>query len=383
MIITIIVFIVILGLLVFVHEFGHFYAAKKSGMRVLEFGFGFPPRLIGLQKVDGKWKVIFGHPKSSSNQTVEQAGQAPSDSTIYSINAIPLGGFVKIWGENNEHEEDPRSFINRPFWARFATLIAGVTMNWLLGAVLFSLILIVGFKVPTDAKITLPKAAIVSESQIIIDQVLKGTPAAGAGLKAGDVILSVDSTAFENVDKIREYLLENKGKVFSFRIERGSEVKAVEVSSIANPTENQGPTGIVIGDFKKVRVPFFAGVKAGFVNTAKLTGEIFVGLGKLFYSKDALSQVGGPVKIGQLVGEARHYGFLALAEFTAFISVNLAIFNLLPIPALDGGRLLFLIIEKIRGKKNNRSIEQKAIAWSMAVLLILIFLVTIKDVKGF
>src|SRR3989344_7429140 len=115
MIITIIVFIVILGLLVFVHEFGHFYAAKKSGMRVLEFGFGFPPRLIGLQKVDGKWKVIFGHPKSSSNQTVEQAGQAPSDSTIYSINAIPLGGVLKIWGENKKKEKKPPPSIKTPF----------------------------------------------------------------------------------------------------------------------------------------------------------------------------------------------------------------------------------------------------------------------------
>src|SRR4051812_41779526 len=113
MIITILIFIVVLGLLVFVHEFGHFWVAKKSGMKVEEFGFGFPPRLVGLQRIDAKWKVI-------------GTSSAKSDSTIYSINAIPLGGFVRILGENNEHENDPRSFINRPFWGRFLTLVAGV-----------------------------------------------------------------------------------------------------------------------------------------------------------------------------------------------------------------------------------------------------------------
>src|SRR5205085_3178665 len=128
MLLTILIFIIILGILVFVHEFGHFFVAKKSGMKVDEFGFGFPPRIFGLQKISGKWTILWGH-------------KPPLDSekTIYSINWIPFGGFVKIVGENNEQENDPRSFVNKGFWPRFLTLIAGVSMNWLLAAVLFTL----------------------------------------------------------------------------------------------------------------------------------------------------------------------------------------------------------------------------------------------------
>src|SRR6185369_11991277 len=117
MILTLVIFIIILGLLVFVHESGHFFIAKSSGMKVEEFGFGFPPRLFGLQKTAKGWKIIWGH-----------AGKADTEATIYSINSIPLGGFVRILGENNEAEDDPRSFINKPFFPRLFTLLGGVLM---------------------------------------------------------------------------------------------------------------------------------------------------------------------------------------------------------------------------------------------------------------
>src|SRR5882724_11194201 len=134
---TIVIFILVLGLLVFVHESGHFIVAKKSGMVVEEFGFGFPPRLVGIQKIDGKWKMVwFGssmRPDVSINQNLNEVKP-----TIYSINWILLGGFVRILGENNEHEEVPGSFVSKGFWPRLLTLVAGVCMNIILAWVLFS-----------------------------------------------------------------------------------------------------------------------------------------------------------------------------------------------------------------------------------------------------
>src|SRR5262245_46692622 len=128
MLTTIIIFIIILGLLVFVHELGHFIVAKKSGMVVEEFGFGFPPRLIGIQKIENRWRVVWGKKSEVENP----------QNTVYSINAIPLGGFVRILGENNAHPDHPGSFINKGFWPRFFTLVAGVLMNVVLAWVLIS-----------------------------------------------------------------------------------------------------------------------------------------------------------------------------------------------------------------------------------------------------
>ena len=140
MILTILTFIIILGVLVLVHEFGHFIVAKKSGMAVEEFGFGFPPRLVGLQKADGRWRWVWGH---KNPLDVNQ--------TVYSINWIPFGGFVKIRGENNESADDPQSFINRPFWGRLLTLVAGVVMNVLLAFVIFTVGYNIGLPVAVDS----------------------------------------------------------------------------------------------------------------------------------------------------------------------------------------------------------------------------------------
>src|ERR1051326_2096579 len=154
MLMTIIIFIIVLGLLVFVHEFGHFIVARRSGMGVEEFGFGFPPRMFGLQKIGGRWKIIWGHKPPLDR-----------DQIVYSINWIPLGGFVKILGENNDHEDDSRSFINKPFWPRFLTLVAGVCMNVILAWVLYSGGYMFGLPVAIDASQQLPKGATFSDQQ--------------------------------------------------------------------------------------------------------------------------------------------------------------------------------------------------------------------------
>lgn len=371
MITTIIIFIIVLGVLVFVHEFGHFIVARKSGMKVDEFGFGFPPRLFGFQKKDGKLRFIKGHKNPTD-----------SDETVYSINWIPFGGFVKIMGENNEHEQDPRSFVNRPFWGRFATLVAGVTMNWILAVLLFAVAFMVGVTsevTPGDASFANAK---ITQKQVAISYIVPGEPAEKAGLVAGDIILSIDGKEFSSYEEVQQYVRANRGKVFEFKVKRISEEKNVSVASLENPSETQGPTGVALTNIATVKLPFFASLKLGFVKAVNMTKAIFVGLGSLFTSREALNQVGGPIKIAQLTGQVAALGLVPLLHFTGLLSINLAILNIMPFPALDGGRLLFLIIEKLRGKKNNQKIEQYFNTFGFVFLLLLMVVVTIKDIVG-
>src|SRR3989344_7557317 len=229
MLTTVLIFIIILGLLVFVHEFGHFIVAKKSGMRVLECGFGFPPRLFGFQKVSGKWRVIIGHRGSSQPLTSpptplhEMEEARAQEGTIYSVNSIPLGGFVKIWGENNEHEGDPQSFINKPFGKRFATLVAGVAMNVILTWVLISIGFMVGMPTAIDDTSTLPQAARFTDRQPAIIEILPNSPAEKAGLLPGDAILQINGQSFSSIEQIRDYIRANAGQVFEFKLKRAGE----------------------------------------------------------------------------------------------------------------------------------------------------------------
>lgn len=386
MLATIIIFIIILGLLVFVHEFGHFIVAKKSGMKVLEFGFGFPPRLIGFQKIDNRWRVVWGH-RAASPTSFTSPQPSPiserEEGTIYSINAIPLGGFVKIWGENNEHEDDPRSFINRPFWSRFATLIAGVFMNVILAWVLISIGFTLGMPTAIDDPASLPSSARFFERQIAIIEIVPESPAQKAGLLPGDAILQLDGKAFTSIEQIRDYIRANAGKVFNFQVKRAGEEITMPIASSANPKEGQGPTGIALADIGKLSFPLFRAVWEGARGTYVQLTNIITGLYDLFTSRLGLEALGGPVKIAQITGQVADMGYIYLLQFTSFLSLNLAVLNILPFPALDGGRVLFLIIEKLRKKRNNPKIEQMVNAAGFAFLILLMVLVTIKDVRGF
>lgn len=368
---TLIIFLVILGILIFVHEFGHFYVARKSGMKVDEFGFGFPPRMFGLQKIDGKWKIIWGHkPPLDSEQTV------------YSINWIPLGGFVKIVGENNEREDDPRSFVNRPFWGRLATLVAGVSMNFILAWLLISIALVIGMPVGIDSLSDLPSHAILKDHRLIAYEVLNDKPAAIAGMKVGDVLLSVDGQKFEDSEQARNYIKSNPGKVFNFEIARGGENLSLSVPSLANPGPDEGPTGIGLLSQGKLTFPWYQVPWQGAKLFWDQTSAITVGLYQLVSGKVELNNLGGPVKIAQLTGEVSRMGFIYLLQFTAFLSINLGILNILPIPALDGGRVLFLLVEKVRGKRNNANLEQWVNTVGFVLLITLMVLVTAHDISG-
>ncbi len=379
MIFTILIFIVILGVLVFVHEFGHFIVARKSGMKVEEFGFGFPPRIFGIQKINGKRRTIWGHPK----QSLISSETSPDQDTLYSINLIPLGGFVKILGENNEHEEDPRSFINRSFGARFATLVAGVSMNVILAWVLISVGFIIGLPAVFGSGINVPAGATLKNPQIIIMEVVKDLPADKAGVKAQDILLSINGIKFNNLQSMQDYIKSHKGNQFAFEIKRGKEIVNVKVNSLANPAPDQGPTGIALENVGELQFPWYLAFFEGAKATVNQLGSIFSGLYGLITAKIGLSNLSGPVKIAQLTGEVAGMGFIYILQFAAFLSLNLAVLNIMPFPALDGGRVVFLLIEKIRGRRNNQKIEQFVNTAGFVLLLLLMLAVTIKDVKGF
>jgi regulator of sigma E protease len=367
MIITILIFLIILGVLIFVHEFGHFWVAKKSGMKVEEFGFGFPPRIAGIQKVNGKWRWVWGH-KMPDN----------TESTVYSINWIPLGGFVRILGENNEDEHDPRSFINQPAWKRFFSLVAGVVMNVLLAWVLVSAVYIPGFSV--DPATVAPSFTRMQPPQVNIVGLINGGPAQKAGLKVGDTILQVNHIILSDDQSVQEFISSEKGQVIDFTIERRGQTLNINVKALSNPAPGQGATGIELETQSRLSAPWYLAPLAGAQEVYQQTGALFTGLYQLFTTKAGLANVGGPVEIAKLTGQVRQLGFAALIEFTAFLSLNLAILNALPFPALDGGRILFLVIEKVRRKRNNPNVEQFVNTVGFVLLLLLMVAVTIKDI---
>ncbi len=368
---TIIIFIIILGILVFVHEFGHFIVAKKSGMHVHEFGFGFPPRIAGFQKINGKFKWVWGH----------RSPQDPSY-TVYSLNWIPLGGFVKILGENNEQENNPKSFINKGFWPRFFTLIAGVSMNVVLAWILLSIGFAVGLPVAVSNLEDVPSNAIFKDAQPTILNVVKDLPADKAGLMPSDSLISIDNNVFTTVSEIQTYVKGHAGTEVVFQVKRGGENLNIPVTPDTNPPEGQGPTGIELGLVGKLRYPWYSSVWQGAKATWLGVRSIVEGLGQMVSGQVGLDAVGGPVKIAQFVGQARETGIMSLLNLTVILSLSLAVLNIVPFPALDGGRVLFLIIEKIRGKRNNQKVEQIFNTAGFMFLIFLMILVTIKDIRG-
>lgn len=366
---TIIIFLIVLSLLVFVHELGHFVVAKRSGMKVTEFGFGFPPRMFGIQKVNGKWKFVWGHKDPET------------DDTTYSINWIPLGGFVKIMGEDNDTEGDERSFINKPFWPRFFTLAAGVIMNFILAGVLFGVGYMAGLPVAVGSLDEIPRGGNLTNRQVAIMDVSPESPAQKSGIVAGDIVQSIDGTKFESVESLQEYIKAHKGDKVSIEVKRVNEVKTIEVETLANPEEGKGSVGISLALYGKLKFSPISAIGHGFETAYTQLINIAKGFGSLFTSTEGVKSLGGPVKIAQLTGQVASLGIIPLLQFAAFLSLNLALLNALPFPALDGGRIFFLVIEKIRGKRNNPNIEQYANAIGFMLLLALMLVITVRDVS--
>lgn len=367
MITTIIIFLVLLSLLVFVHELGHFVVAKKSGMKVHEFGFGFPPRLIGVKKIDGKWKLVGRKAKTD-------------ESTIYSINTIPLGGFVKIMGEDSDANDQPDSFTSKSFAARFGTVAAGVIMNVLLAWVLISTGFMFGMPTAVPDLDSIPAKAQFTNQQVVIMDIQPGSPAEKAGLKEGDIVSSIDGKSISVIPDFQQYVKSKKGGEIGFDIQRINEKKQIS-AQIPSQEDKQGALlGVGLALHGNLKFDFFPALFYGANTTYNQLVGIISGMAGLFKTGGGFQNLGGPVKIAQLTGQVADTGIIPLVQFAAFLSLNLAVLNTLPFPALDGGRMLFLIIEKVRGKKNNAMFEQYANFIGFILLLTLMLVVTAHDI---
>jgi regulator of sigma E protease len=350
--ISIITFIVILAVLVLSHEFGHFIVAKKSGMKVDEFGFGFPPRIFGVKKGD----------------------------TTYSLNWIPLGGFVKIAGEDNSDHDDPRSFVNKSFWQRFLVLVAGIIMNFLLAAVLFSIGAAIGVPATYNPGDALPNHTTLQSQGVTVTEVEPNTPAANTGIAEGDIILNINGKSFATATNAVTYLQTQSGQTVQFTLKHDGKTITKSAYDRPNPPAGEGAIGVAVSDVGILKFKWYAAPWAGIQQTWQTITGTVVGLYQLIRSGVGLSSLGGPVKIAQLTGQATALGAIYVLQFAAYLSVNLGILNAIPFPALDGGRILFLVIEKIRGKRNNPNVEGWVNTVGFLALLALILVISAHDV---
>ena len=365
---TLIVFIIILGFLVFVHELGHFFVARINGIKAEEFGFGFPPRALGIVKSEkngsSKWQIVKG------NQEIE------SKNTIYSINWIPIGGFVRIKGENGDEKKANDSFAAKSAWIRTKVLIAGVAMNFVFAWILFS----TNFMLGTYQDVT---GQNISGAKILVQGVDYGSPAQKMDLRTGDFLIGNDSYVFKTVSDVQNYISDNKGKEIVLIIEREGKQSSLKGIPRENVTENQGALGISgFGEVIFHKYSLFKALWMGLKEIGIFLESFVIVIAQLFHGNKSGIQTVGPIGIVLLTGKVLPLGFSFLLRFTAILSINLGVINILPIPALDGGRLLFIIIEKIKGSKINQEIEQILITISMAALLFLMAFISIKEIMS-
>jgi regulator of sigma E protease len=346
--ITILSTIIVLGILVFVHELGHFLLAKSLNVGVLTFSLGFGPKIL--------WK---------------KKGE-----TQYQISAVPLGGYVKLIGENPEEEvkeEDrSRSFSFQPIWKRTLIISAGPFFNFFLAALLFTLVnLLVG--IPSSP---IPK----------IGDVTAGFPAQEAGLRKGDLILSIDGEDISTWEELSKIIRSSEGKELLLKVNREHEV--VDIKVTPKPTTQKNLFGeeikiFLIGitpaeEVTLTKVNPFLAVGTGFLQTWNGIKLTIIGIVKLIQRVVPAKEIGSPIMIAKLAGEQAKKGILSLALFTAIISINLGIINLFPIPILDGGHFLFLALEAVL--RRPISIKKMEIAQQVGlVFIILLMLFAIRN----
>lgn len=376
MFLTILLFLTILSVLIFVHEWGHYTMARRNGMRVYEFGFGFPPRLGGIVWDESlkKWRFIWGN------------RHYHSDKTIYSINWIPLGGFVKIKGEDGGSELEPDSFAAKSALSRIEVLVAGVAMNFVLAWVLLSLVFMLGAR----EEISDERAA-VEGAMVIVSGVLPGSPAEKMNLRMGDEVVSVRTgekvTLIRMSKDLQNIVATSKGKEVTMEIKRGSRTMELSGTPRVDYPKTEGPLGVQMAQVSVVKYPWYQAPFRGAQATYQLTGAILGAFGKmiatLFAGQGVTADVAGPVGIAYLTKQVSDMGFTYVLQFAALLSINLGIINVLPIPGLDGGRLLFVLIEVLKGSPVSRKFEQTVHAVGFIALISLMVLVTFHDFAKF
>lgn len=375
MIVTILIFVLVLGLLIFVHELGHFLTARRNGIKAEEFGFGFPPRIFGFVFDDFTKKFRW----------VKGDEEVVSPHTVYSLNWIPLGGFVRIKGEDRESTtaNDPDSFVHKSAWVRFKVLVAGVVMNFFLAWVLLSIVLMIGFPQQVDPA----KRSQYPVTQVQILQVQEGTPAKDMGLIAGDVLLKLDAIPVKNLAVVTEYIATHRGQSIAVTVQRGKETLVFQGTPRVETPEGEGALGISFSETAVVRYGWFESLWKGAQETVAKTTEIFVALGRMiasvFTGEKVAMDIAGPVGIVYLTKQMSELGIAYLLYFAAILSINLGIINALPIPALDGGRILFVLIEKIKGSPVSSKVEGYIHQIGFLLLLFLMAWVTLSDILRF
>jgi regulator of sigma E protease len=403
----------VFGVCVLVHEFGHFITAKWAGIRVEEFGIGFPPRLVGFRKRDsGGWEVIWFSGKHNAEDTYVSQKQPlytntgsiataipeaingdsiannyqtetrASDHTIYSINFLPSGGFVRMPGENGDINDpegnyDPQSFAAKSAGKRIIVLLAGVTMNIILAMVLFTIAY--GLGEPTFPS--------------VIGKVVPGSPAAMANLRPGDTLVSVNGhpvQLFTDVQSIVNNTIaadkNQHGTVpVTLEVRHAGEKQTVSttINVRTHPPQGQGPMGVE-GKIVFVSSPVWQAPFKGIQHTFTVTGDFINQIAQMIAGA-VKPQLAGPVGIVKITGEVAasvpDFGWWPILSLTAILSLNLAIINILPFPALDGGRILLILIELLRGGKRLKPEREGIINFiGMAMLLTLMVVITVNDV---
>ena len=339
---TLIYFILILGVIILIHEFGHFIFAKKAGIYVYEFSIGMGPRIF-------KWT-------------------RKNDETEYSIRLIPIGGFVQMAGE--EIEDDPevpkdKKFSVKTFGQKFMTVIAGIMNNFLLAIFLFFLIALFNGA---------------PQNKAIVGEISEDYPAYTSGLKEGDRILKVNGKNAATYDTLALELQENTGKNIKLEVDRNGQTETVNLKpkKVKENGEEVYRYGFTITD--EVETGFFASLKYAFSKTFSLLHQMILVIGYLVTGNLNLNALAGPVGIFGIVGTAADAGIWSVLSLIALLSVNVGFINLLPLPAFDGGRLLFIIIEKIKGKPVDPRLENTIHAVGFFLLMALMLLITYNDI---
>lgn len=344
---TILYLILMLGALIFVHELGHFIAAKKIGVYVSEFALGMGPKLFSFKRKKHK------------------------DPTTYSIRLFPIGGFCAMAGEAVEDSKGLKKnqyMCNRSKWERFLILIAGVTMNILFAIVLLFLqALIWG----------------TTEQKSIVGNVPDGYPVSKAGIVVGDEIVSVNGHSVHTWDKLTIVLnLKNKNNSYEFVVKKqDGTLKTYNITPQITKTKDGNETKVFgIGASPKLHKGFLNALKYAFTKLGSIVSSMWIILGSLFTGKLGLSALSGPVGMYTVVGESAKYGWQSIIYLTAYLSVNLAVINALPFPAFDGGRILFVAIEAVTRKKVNPNVEATFHTIGFILLMLLMIYITIQDV---
>lgn len=362
-ILTAIAFLIIFSALVIVHEIGHFLAARKAKIKVEEFGLGLPPRAKKL------WKDRMG--------------------TLFSLNWIPFGGFVKMLGEDATDEEtlkNPDSFASKTIWQRFTVIVAGVTMNFIMALVLLTFGFIVGMKpflvTPEDFVKHYEAGNIIGSPLVVIDEVIEGGAAEEIGIESGDVIQKINGQILEFDSDI--LAMQEGAKTITYEVLRDEDVLTFEMIP-----DTEGKVGVSLNagfdieEIKDIRYPFYQAPWEALKKSAelggltvKMFGKLLVNLTKFVMPKD----VAGPVGIVQMTHKIVEVGeFMELIKFAALLSISLAVINILPFPALDGGRLVFIIYEAVTRRKPSATVEAYMHGIGYLFLMGLILVITWND----